>query len=529
MKKRIISLILATMMLISGCGTAETTKDNDADVEKENAEDADAAGDEETAESDFSEHITVEISMWEMVDWGNDAISAALEDKFNCDIECVVQEWSDYQDKFAAWAASDTLPQSFAGYPAAEAWFPQFVNDEMLREIPLEMIEKYPNVLATCEASEAWATLNEQYDGKIYTIPRNYSASGLVKGNINGFMYRTDWAEAVGVTEVPTNMDDFYDLMLKFVTEDPDGNGKDDTYGIVGDWKDMCQFFNAYPNDYAWVELEDGTFVPGYLDEEPMLNALNWMRKAYESGVLDPEFSKDRTKWTQGIFGAWYRQMDTYWLQRYIKDEMGAAYPEKGDPLSYVGIIPALAEHEGEEAVKAKYKDDSATVFAYDTTDEELDRLLAIYDYLLSEEGNRLRYCGIEGEDYTLDADGNVTMLHTDSLREKYPSIFIQNWPSWDHDYVYMSDPFYGEEYKALETQVLEESNAAAENSTISWNASYMQTDEKREFVFDFEEKLVSIITGTEPVEDMYAAFVAEAEANGVQDVIDSVNNAIAK
>lgn len=531
MKKRMISLILAATLLACGCGSAKTAEESTNDSEKETAESSDPVDsetkDNETAESDFSDHITVEISMWEMDGWGNDEIADIIEEKFNCDIEIVTQEWSDYQEKFAALAAADQLPDSFAGYPATESWFPQFVNDELIREIPLEMLEKYPNVYASCQSSEVWNTLNDLYGG-IYSIMRPYSASGMISGNINGFMYRTDWAEAVGVTEVPTDMDALYDMLYKFVTEDPDGNGQNDTYGIIGGWMDMCQYFDAYPMNNLWVELDDGTYTIGWLDEEPMVEALSWMRKAYENGVLDPEFSEDRTKWTQGIFGAYYRQLDTYWLQYYYQ-EWEAAYPEKGAAVDYLQTTAALSAHAGEDAVVRPYLDTSGTVFAYDTTDEEMERLLAIYDWLLSDEGNLLRYCGIEGEDYTVDDSGNVTKLHNDSLREKYPSIFIQNWPSWDHDYNILQDTYYGDEYKAIEYEVVEAVNSATENSKVSLLASFTSTDERRNFVFDYSAKLTSIITGTEDVAQMYADFVAEAEANGVREVVESVNAALAK
>ena len=41
----------------------------------------------------------------------------------------------------------------------------------------------------------------------------------------NGLGYRTDWAEAVGITEAPKTVEDVYDMLYKFTYDDPDGNG----------------------------------------------------------------------------------------------------------------------------------------------------------------------------------------------------------------------------------------------------------------------------------------------------------------
>ena len=45
----------------------------------------------------------------------------------------------------------------------------------------------------------------------------------------NGLGYRTDWAEAVGITEAPKTVEDVYDMLYKFTYDDPDGNGANDT------------------------------------------------------------------------------------------------------------------------------------------------------------------------------------------------------------------------------------------------------------------------------------------------------------
>ena len=61
-------------------------------------------------------------------------------------------------------------------------------------------------------------------DGQIIGIPRSRAIGR------NGLGYRTDWAEAVGITEAPKTVEDVYDMLYKFTYDDPDGNG---AHGIL--------------------------------------------------------------------------------------------------------------------------------------------------------------------------------------------------------------------------------------------------------------------------------------------------------
>ncbi len=67
---------------------------------------------------------------------------------------------------------------------------------------------------------------NTMIDGRVYGIPRTRA---LMR---DGIVYRQDWLSNVGL-DVPTNLEEFEDVLRAFTFEDPDGNGKDDTWGLV--------------------------------------------------------------------------------------------------------------------------------------------------------------------------------------------------------------------------------------------------------------------------------------------------------
>ncbi len=137
-------------------------------------------------------------------------------------------------------------------------------------------------------------------DGEVYAIPRRQATYK----DTPFFFIRQDWLDNLGL-ERPTTVEEMYEVGLAFTYDDPDGNGIDDTYGLIMDkslW-DYCSatgFFNcfgAYPD--RWIFAEDGSIVEGSIQPE-VKEALTMLNKFYEDGILDPEFVvKDNSQSSQ--------------------------------------------------------------------------------------------------------------------------------------------------------------------------------------------------------------------------------------
>ena len=150
------------------------------------------------------------------------------------------------------------------------------------------------------ETQFAAATRN----GKLYALPQlaEEPSSGIMIPYI-----RKDWLANLGL-DYPKTMDEFLQVMIAFTKDDPDGNGKNDTYGLgikKNLWKDFfCLegFFNAYhayPN--IWIEDADGNLVYGSVLPE-MKKALQALQYLYSEGAIDPEFAiKEYDKVTEDL------------------------------------------------------------------------------------------------------------------------------------------------------------------------------------------------------------------------------------
>ena len=97
----------------------------------------------------------------------------------------------------------------------------------------------------------------------------------------------------------------------RFTHDDPDGNGKNDTFGVHDrsdyDRSRFSYIFAAHGVSYFAYELIDGkvTFTP---QSDNWKEALRFVRDLYAAGAIDPEFLTDkrdqqRKKWAAGMFG----------------------------------------------------------------------------------------------------------------------------------------------------------------------------------------------------------------------------------
>lgn len=180
-----------------------------------------------------------------------------------------------------------------------------------------DMTEAYSN--ADFQARMTAPEINEsmKIDGKLYGFAPAYG-NGCVS------FVKEAWLEAVGlkVEDIKT-FDDYYDMLTKFTTMDPDGNGTNDTYGVVaaGFLGFEAPYINYLPEFWqdaypAFTQDESGVWYDGF-NTEATKAALLRLQTAYNDGVIDPESltmgTKDaRTKyWSSDQAGS--AGVFTYW------------------------------------------------------------------------------------------------------------------------------------------------------------------------------------------------------------------------
>ncbi|MDR1600221.1 MAG: extracellular solute-binding protein [Oscillospiraceae bacterium] len=157
------------------------------------------------------------------------------------------------------------------------------------------LYEQYasPLMKAIMESEGEMVFVPGTFDGKLYGLPAKMPST-------NSYVHlfvRQDWLDKLGLDR-PTTMDDVYEVAKAFKTQDPDGNGADDTIGLAMDNNFLYQAagvfwaFGAYPNGTQWIE-RDGKLA--YATVQPEIkDGLAWYKKMYDEGLIDQEFGSKK-------------------------------------------------------------------------------------------------------------------------------------------------------------------------------------------------------------------------------------------
>lgn len=163
-----------------------------------------------------------------------------------------------------------------------------------LLPIPYEVFQTYcPDVVRAQNDGCAIGWLYTYYNGMNYGLPTKY----LVGIYPPPGSWRMDWLENLGIWRVPDTLEEMHDALYAISHGDPDGNGRNDTYGMSHDmsrhwWTSFSEVFGAYGiAPFDWME-RDGKAVWGGLLPE-VQEVLELLRQWYDEGLIDPDFVTD--------------------------------------------------------------------------------------------------------------------------------------------------------------------------------------------------------------------------------------------
>lgn len=128
--------------------------------------------------------------------------------------------------------------------------------------------------------------ITSDIDGLMYGFTSARTPLGVAN---HGIWIRQDWLDNLGL-EMPTTMEELDNVVRKFTTDDPDGNGQNDTFGVGFNYN----FFGIMKALHGGYEMmvQDGKLVDWYTTDA-YKDALTQMKAWYTDGVIDPEYITD--------------------------------------------------------------------------------------------------------------------------------------------------------------------------------------------------------------------------------------------
>ncbi|KRF03577.1 hypothetical protein ASG89_02065 [Paenibacillus sp. Soil766] len=337
-----------------------------------------------------------------------------------------------YTDKMISAITSGTLPKAVQ-VKAVDVKHPSVVNSvrsglfweigPYLKDFPL--MSKFANPIIMNNAS---------YFGKTYGIywerPRSRQ----------GIQYRKDWLERLHLAE-PKSINDMYEVLKAFTYRDPDGNGKQDTYGLIdrndlvyGAFDNLASYFGA-PNN--WGLDADGKLIPDFMTVE-YRDTMKFMKKLYDEKLINTDFTitskvQQEERFVQGEAG----MMISNIVYSSVRNRL-----QKMNKAAEVEITNRIQGPKGERIWGGS---GFGGLFLFPKssikTESELREVLSFFEKLLSEDANNLITYGLPDRHYKLNENKSVKVFpDTQSIREQEVEPYTNALRTFDIRYLQLGE-----------------------------------------------------------------------------------------
>lgn len=450
-----------------------------------------------------------------------------IRDKLNINLKVnFLPVGADGETKLNAAAAANTLPDLFQ---ATRSQIYNWANQGLIA--PTSSL--LPMMPERTKARYSNDTLNKlvTFNGTLYGLQE---PAQLFKRQT--LWVRKDWLDKLGL-KAPTTLDEFYEVAKAFTEKDPDGNGKNDTYGfgaMISSYNstdtgaDLGAYFGfiygAYGVAGTW-NLSPDKF--GVTMRDPRFQqATTFVNKLVQAKVIDPDWptlklDDLRARYKQGKYGMFWEDFCTVTCQANYKAL------DDNNPNAELIPLPPLKGPNGDAANGAFTSADRVYGISKKAMDAGKGPAIAKFlEWANSGDGYYLLGFGQKGVNFNLDASGNVTTEGIDPKKafnttEIQPITQLRN-------LAYVGSP--GElkiRYAAFETknkkaldplkyyQTIHEYPAVDLNATLLIKPLANQADINRYLT----ENIVQFALGQKPINDStWAEFVKGMNSVGVQD-----------
>ena len=314
-----------------------------------------------------------------------------------------------------------------------------------------ETVYKYPNLAST----DDMINHNISVDGKVYGL---YRAREVGRA---GVTVRKDWIDklhAKGALSFGSDhindmtMAEFEEMLYAFKNNDPDGNGQNDTYGMIVAGADYLSgplenlaVWNGSPNAWGYNE-KSGQIEPSYMFDE-YVDTLTLMRKWVAEGVINSNIATFNSgDWNnpflQGQAGV---IIDVADRARRVAANMQELNPEA--EVDVFGFVAKSADVEPRTLPTTGYSGYFVLPTASIKTEAERDFMLKFMDVVSSTYVANLLNYGIRGESYEESKDGDKKIVTVSPAGTHYA--VIDN-PDGTHSAIKSTDAARIAEYQDL-------------------------------------------------------------------------------
>lgn len=443
----------------------------------------------------------------------DDRIIAEINRRLGIDLQVQVVPEGSYEKINVSIATGDLPDVVTINYPSPS--LSQWIEEGIL--VPLnDYFDVMPTVRGKIEQRLTWTAV----DGKYYGYPFIEERSNTT------IAYRADWLEKLGL-KPPETLDEFYHAMKEIAAKDPDGNGKQDTYGLTatkstGFNSSFNFIFYAYGLPHGdWVLNEQGEVVPIF--EHPAFRqGVEFIRKLWDEKLLDPEFLLNDTQQREQKF----YQGKVGFMGAPLFRHVGRleASLQKVNPEGKLGFMAPPAGPDGKRGMANAPKNGLFTAVTSHAQDPE--KAAKFIEFMLSPEGRDLLKLGIEGIHYTKDGD---KIIYNEEERAK--DGFASN--GWSHPLAWGSVVWpLGENYLPETEPQADRARESVEIATANIVPNLLNVTTQEEVEYGgilgelFNQYYTEMITGKREIDAGIAELSRKWREQGGDAVLKAVNQA---
>ncbi|NOU66653.1 extracellular solute-binding protein [Paenibacillus sp. LMG 31461] len=277
---KVTTLLLASSLVLVAC---TSSKEEASSSPTNTAATTSSSPDAKKEKLDLSWMVIADASA-QLPSADKDFVKKAIEEKFNVSLKMTYLPFGqDYTNKLNTMIASGDIPDVFYadGVPSNN-----YIRDGVARDLTgIVTPAKMPNYFKNWVSE---ATLKSyQVQGAFKRAPVPYETSYY-----RTFYIRKDWLDKLNL-KMPTNYDELVSVMKAFTFNDPDGNGKNDTYGFTaagGGASISMDFPEFLKNGFAGdTYVENDQFIDVRTDIR-MQNVLTDIKALLDMKVVDPDW-----------------------------------------------------------------------------------------------------------------------------------------------------------------------------------------------------------------------------------------------
>ncbi|MFK7696102.1 hypothetical protein [Paenibacillus sp. HJGM_3] len=340
-----------------------------------------------------------------------DFIRKAIEEKFNVEIKMDYSVMGEeFSTKLNVKLSTGDAPDMFHAEGAKTT---KYILDGAVADLSKYVTpQTMPNYFK-------WVTPEEL---KRYEVQNKFMRAPVPfeRNQYHAYYVRKDWLDKLGL-KVPTNYDEMINVMKAFTFNDPDGNGKNDTYGFTtsGSGQNVSREFPEWFKHGFGAGLlidKDNNFIDTGSNQRTG-KIIDDIRKTLDLKVVDPDWFLNKAgehlnKVQQGKVGIFYSGS-----RDIAFDNSGASILKKTREVTGNPKADFVAFHiAGDTPVSYATLPGLPFLINAKTPENKIKRIMEIFDWLASPEGFLLANYGKEGVHYK--KEGNKITLIPDAFKK---------------------------------------------------------------------------------------------------------------